>query len=141
MFRSYIALARREHFGVSDLGDAIEFEHELLEDSQTIFPTVQRNWRVDEGFMSEVCRARQITEERFFDLMIIPKPSYFENIFYSSQLRRAYGVGTLRFMKEFDKDGNFILDRFRGFYAPRIEVGLITEMCFYVMGKLKQMAA
>jgi hypothetical protein len=125
-----VALNRGEHFTESEIGETVWDA-----------PAMQLNWTENESFKAEICATWNLSDEQFFKQMIFPKPSEIENLFYSAEMRRIFSVGKLRFLDCFDKDGNFILPKGRGFFVPRVESGLITKIEFYDYGKLKRKAA
>jgi hypothetical protein len=73
--------------------------------------------------------------------MIFPKPAPVQNQIYSAEMRRVFGVENLRFLSEFDRDGNFILPRSPGFYVPRIKQRKVTALEFYDYSILRQKKA
>jgi hypothetical protein len=137
ILRSYVALARGEHFTESEIGETIDYIAPYSGRLIALFPAVQFNWTENADLIKEVCEARNISEEKFSELMIFPKPTYIQNLVYSSELRRVFGIGVLRFMQEFNNDGNFVLPSYRGFFAPKHNGRLITALSFYEMSKLR----
>lgn len=140
IYRIYIALARGETYSESELGDTKEFFNKLGELSGEL-PTVQLNWLENTNFRTEVCASWNLSDSDFFKSMIIPKPSKIENLVYSAELRRIFGVGKLRFLPNFDRDGILILPSGNGFLTPVIVDNLITGFNLNSYGKLKRKAA
>lgn len=140
ILRTYIAIVRGERFTDSEIGATKDFTAPYSGRLIDSFPTVQLNWTENEKFREEVCAARDMSDAEFFAAMIIPKPSYVENLFYSSELRRIYGLGKLRFTSGFDKDGNFILPKGNGYLAPLYDGKFIRGFELRSYAKLRRAA-
>lgn len=125
ILRSYVALARGEHFTESEIGETISDA-----------PAIQRNWVEDENLSQLVCAAWNLTQEEFDAKMIFPKPSATVNIVYSSILLRVYGKSFL----ELAYNGIFILPLGYGFIVPKKEGYLITELKLYSYSELNKKA-
>ena len=137
ILRSYVALARGEHYTPSEIGETVDFFQPNTGESIGSLPAVQLNWTENDKLIKEFCLTRNITAEKVSDLMIFAKPTAIQNFVYSSVLRKAYDVGNLRFMREFDRDGNFILPLPRGFFVPKREGKFITNLAFYETSSLR----
>lgn len=144
VLRSYIALARDEHYTESELGDNKSFVEKKLYwggELKEYFPTVQLNWTENEKFRDEICAAWNLTDEKFFEMMIIPKPTPLENLVYSAELRRIYGLGNLRFLPHFNKDGIYVLGRGNYYLKPKLKGNLISELEVLDYRELRKKAA
>lgn len=140
IFRTYIALARGEYLSASEISASVDIYDEYGECAESL-PTVQFNWTEHGELKKEVCQARNLTEEQFDLKMIFPKPTEIQNLVYSSELRRIFGIENLRFIAEFNKDGIFILSKERGFFVPQIKNREIKTLKFYNWSFLKQRKA
>lgn len=141
VLRTYIALARGEHYGPSDLGATVDFVGAYSGRLIDSYPLTQKNWTENEDLREQVCAAWNLKTEEYDRRMIIETPSTVQNLVYSAKLRELFGVGVLRFVTGFDKDGYFILPKGRGFLVPVINKGMIDSLRFYDLGVLRKKAA
>ncbi len=118
IFRSYLAIARAEHYTQSELGETIDDA-----------PTVQINWLQDEDAPDGVIR----------------KPTNLTNRLICVELKRKFGIFILRGVDGFDKNGDLLLPKQNGFLVPKKEGNLIVDLEYKSdlaeTGKEKQMAA
>ncbi len=141
ILRGYIALAREEGWTPSEIGETIDYVAPYSGREIGSYLVIQKGWSFNEKFRAQYCAAFGITDYEFFEQMIVPKPSRVCNLIYSMHLRRVYGLGLLRFMPEFDKDGNFKLPSYRGYLKPKRDGKFITELEFSDMRFLQKRAA
>lgn len=137
VFRCYIALCRSEHYTESELGETIDFIDRRSNLNES-FPLSQLNWMETEKFRAVVCSAFKLSDEQFFEKMIVEKPTELENWLYSAELRRVFSPETLKATNHFDKKLNFILERGAYFIMPKIKDGLIETFSFVSYQKLSE---
>lgn len=130
ILRAYIGLVRGEHFTASDIGETIDID----EDS---YPAVQLNWTENIELKTLVCERKGWTEDQFDKSLIIPRPTFIQNLVYSAKLREMFGIENLILVGGFNKDGVFNLPRERGFYVPQMRNGQIESLKFYSQSALK----
>lgn len=128
IYRTYISLARGEHFTPSEIGECL-YDGDCPESI-----LAQVNWFENTELRKEICKVGKMTDQQFFERGIILKPSTIQNLLYSSELRKVFGELNV---DGFDRRGIFTLPPGRGFFVPARENGLITSLKFYGMNVLK----
>lgn len=135
VYKTYIALARGEHWSASEIGATKDFVGAYSGRLIDSFPLTQINWTESGELKEAVCKAWDLSEEQFDSRLITEKPSHIQNLVICSELRRLFG--NLGFVEGFDRDGIFILPKERGFIVPQIKEGKIESLKFYGLGVLR----
>lgn len=133
VLRSYVALARGERIEPSQIATWDVYEPrrgELLES----IPFGQLTHEDDADLLKLMLEKRQVTPERFAELMIFRRPSELQNAIYSAMLRRRY-PRTVAQMDEFS-NGVMQLPRPSGVMVPIKTNNLITRLAFVPLSKI-----
>lgn len=131
ILRAYVALARCEHFEREDYDlDAVRTDVEQ-EDPRAVRRATYC-WEPDEQARATFCALWQLNPREFFRQMIFARPSFIQNLLYSYELQRVFGVERLAKEPEFTQFGIFKLSERRGYYVPVVDqYGLIASFAFY----------
>jgi hypothetical protein len=84
--------------------------------------------------LEQICKTKQLSEERFIRSLAFPIPSHFQALIYSSELRKKYG--DLSKVTGFSDEGIFTRPKGYGLLVPVRKNGEITELKFYPMREM-----
>lgn len=82
----------------------------------------------------EVCKARGISWEKYYEYGVIEKPSKIANAVYASILRRLFG--SVADVKGFAATGHLQLPPGQGVFVPMKKDGEIVELKFYTLSRM-----
>lgn len=133
VFRSYVALARGERLTPSDIATWDVYDERAGELLESI-ARAQIDHDEERELIALLSDKRDVTPERFTELMIFRRPTELQNLIYSARLRRSYPQ-IVSMMPEFVQ-GVLQLPNGHGVMLP-IKIGrLITRLAFVPFSKL-----
>lgn len=133
VFRSYIALARAEHYAPSELGEAVEFVDKKTGRLIGSYPLAQVNFYSSEHIEEAIEKFWAKDFEEMFKAGVIAAPGFWANRLICSRLRKTFG--DLNGICQFDRDGELNAPRRADFFVPERKEGLIERFLFYQIEK------